>query len=146
MMLHFLWLAWSFSFWSSSGFSGGCIQLVDQLRAGHSWGPSVLHGTSPCDYLELPHSMVVSRQHPKTQKWRLQGLFEKEDSSDLKSKQCHLQHIPLVRASHRATQTHGEGTGTLISWGEEWKSLIAKGVQDWKIVVAILETAYYICL
>lgn len=89
--------------------------MVDQLRAGHSWGPSVLHGTSPCDYLELPHSMVVSRQHPKTQKWRLQGLFEKEDSSDLKSKECHFQHIPLVRASHRATQTPGEGTRTLIS-------------------------------
>lgn len=48
----------AFSWWISWGLDAAGAVI---------WGTLVLlHVTSPCDYLELPHSMVVSRQQSES--------------------------------------------------------------------------------
>lgn len=64
------------------------------------WDPSILlHVTSPHDYLELPHSMAVSRQQSESTNLEAARPLR---VLTLEAKQHHLHHIKLVQASHRA--------------------------------------------
>lgn len=63
------------------------------------WDPSILHVTSPRDYLELPHSMAVSRQQSEITNMETARPLR---VLTLEAKQHHLHHIQLVQASHVA--------------------------------------------
>lgn len=71
------------------------------------WGSWVLlHMTRPCDSLELPHSMVVSRQQSKSTKMEAARPFR---AFTQEAKQQHFHHIRSVKANHRSFQIQGEG-------------------------------------
>lgn len=72
-----------------------------------SWGTSALLPiTSPCDCLEFRPRMMASRQSSKSTKTEASRPLRDLPQD---AKQHHFDHIPLVKASHRAAEIQGKG-------------------------------------